>query len=223
MLSFVVMKPSTVNALAPLDFIVRVAIGLMLLVVAGQVHMALSGGPVAGSEKVVCVDAPVDAMTGTDGVHLATVRSPGSGDVLKPGTDATATTVRLCDSSPSGWQHVWDGLARWSPLAYVAGFLFGAWRISRTARRKGLFSPDTALATLRLGLYVLLGAVAVWLTQMWAVNQLMLSMAHTHDTGTSFYFLHVSWAVLFAGFGLLTVGRVMARSVAMQREIDATI
>ena len=61
------------------------------------------------------------------------------------------------------------------------------------------------------------------LAQMWADTQLTLSMARTPYAGTSFFFLHVSWAVVFAGFGLLTVGRVIARSVVMQREIDATV
>jgi hypothetical protein len=217
------MKQSTVNALAPVEFILRVATGLMLLVLAGQVILALNGASLAGEADSVCVDAPIGAMTGTDGEHLATVQSLGSGNMLKPGIEATATTVHLCDPSPSGWQQLWTGLSQWSPLAYAFGFLLGAWRVTRTARRKGLFSPDAALGTLRLGLYVLLGAVALWLTRMWADNQLMLSMAHTHHTDTWFFFLHVSWPILFAGFGLLTVGRVMAQSVAMQREIDATV
>ena len=36
-------------------------------------------------------------------------------------------------------------------------------------------------------------------------------------------FFHLSWAILFAGFGLLTIGRVMAQSVRLQREVDATV
>jgi hypothetical protein len=217
------MKQSTANALAPLEFILQVATGLILLVLVGQVLLTLSGGSVLGDEGAVCVDAPIHATTGTDGKRLATVQALGSGNMLKKGVDATATMVRLCDTTPSAWQQIWAGLSRWSPLAYASGFLFGAWRVTRRARRQGLFSPDTALGTLRLGLYVLLGVLAMWLTKMWADNQLMLSMAHTHVSQTWVSFVHVSWAVLFAGFGLLTVGRVMAQSVAMQREIDATV
>lgn len=217
------MKQSTANALAPLEFILHVATGLILLVLVGHLLFALSGGQPVGKDGAVCVLVPVGAMTATDGQRLAKVQSLGSGNMLKPGIEATATTARLCDSSPSGWQQIWAHLARWSPLAYASGFLFGTWLVTRTARRQGLFSPDTALGTLRLGLYVLLGAVAMWLTEMWADNQLMLSMAHTHRTATWLFFLHGSWPVLFAGFGLLTVGRMMAQSVAMQREIDATV
>jgi hypothetical protein len=221
------MMQSTDNALAPLEFILRIATGFILLILLGQVLLALSGGSVLASHSTACVNAPIQAMTSTDGKHLTKVQALGSGDMLKPGMDATATTVRLCDSSPSGWQRIWAALSRWSPLAYASGFLFGAWRVTRTARRKGLFSPDTALGILRLGLYVLLGGFATWLTKMWADQQLMLSMAHTNSGGTFFsafyFFFHLSWAVLFAGFGLLTVGRVMAQSVPMQREIDATV
>jgi hypothetical protein len=216
------MEQSTVNALAPLEFILRVATGLILLVLLGQVLLALNGGSVVGRDGDVCVSAPIHAMTGTDGKHLAKLQALGSGDMLKPGTEATATTVRLCDSSPSAWQQIWAGLSRWSPLVYTSGFLFGAWRVVRTAHQQRLFSPDTALGTLRLGLYVLLGAAVLWLTKMWSDDQLMLSMAHTHVTQTWILFFHHSSAILFAGFGLLTVGRVMAQSVAMQREIDAT-
>ena len=217
------MKQSTANALAPLEFILRVATGLILLVLVGQLLLALSGDQATGKDGAVCVDSPVDAITATHGQRLTKVQSLGSGNMLKPGVQATATTVRLCDISPSAWQQIWANLSRWSPLAYASGFLFGTWRVTRTAHRQGLFSPDTALGTLRLGLYVLLGAVAMWLTEMWADNQLMLSMAHTHTTGTWLYFFHGSWPVLFAGFGLLTIGRLMAQSVAMQREIDATV
>jgi hypothetical protein len=227
LLSFVVMNHSTVNALAPLEFILRIATGLILLLLIVQVLIAFNGGSAAGTDHIVCVDAPIQAMTSTDGKHLTKVQAFGSGDMLKPGMDATATMVRLCDSSPSARQQVWAALSRWSPLAYALGFLFGAWRVTRTAHRRGLFSPDTALGTLQMGLYVLLGALAMWLLKMWADQQLMLSMAHT-QSGSSisacfYFFFHMSWAVLFAGFGLLTVGRVMAQSVAMQREIDATV
>jgi hypothetical protein len=42
-------------------------------------------------------------------------------------------------------------------------------------------------------------------------------------TNAMFGFFHLSWSTLIGGFGLLTVGRVMAQSVRMQREIDATV
>jgi hypothetical protein len=219
-------QPSIDNALAPIEFILSVAGSLMILILLLFVPATLFGSGSflgLGEGDAVCVTAPVTAMTGTSGAEMDRLRSLGSGNMLKPGTQAKATSVELCDPSPSGVQHLWSVLDRLSPLAYAFGFVACAWLLTRTARRHGLFSPDVALRTGHLGLYVLLGGLLVSLTRMWSGNQLMLSMATTHRTGTWWYFLHFSWAVLFAGFGLLTVGRVMAQSVRMQREIDATV
>lgn len=100
-----------------------------------------------------------------------------------------------------------------------------AWRLTRTARRRGLFSPHLALAVGRLGLFVLLGAAAVAMLRAPADWRLITTMVaqpnDAFDVIVSFF--QLSWSTLFAGFGLLTVGRVMARAVPMQREIDATI
>ena len=70
---------------------------------------------------------------------------------------------------------------------------------------------------------MLLGAVTVALVQAWASARCSRRCATGTTTWDSVGFVHLSWAVLFAGFGLLTVGRVMAQSVRMQREIDATV
>lgn len=216
------MDPSIDNALAPLEFILRVAGGLLLLVLLGTGAAALFGPSMTGGGDGVCVHAPVRAMTATTGERLHRVHSGGS-NVLKPAVEATATTVELCDTSPSRTQHAWSALARFAPLGYAGGFIVCAWLVARSARRHGLFSPHVALGTGRLGLYVLLGAATVSLLRMWADNQLMLSMATTNTSQSWLFFFHYSWGILFAGFGLLTVGRVMARAVRMQREIDATV
>ncbi len=72
-------------------------------------------------------------------------------------------------------------------------------------------------------MYVLLGTAAVTVLRALAQDRLLVSMANPVYTGTWFFYVHVSWAALLTGFGLLTVGRVMAQSVRMQREIDATV
>jgi hypothetical protein len=74
-----------------------------------------------------------------------------------------------------------------------------------------------------LGLYVLLGALAVSMLEMWASWRVTVSMVNGVSAGNRLAFFHLSWAVLFAGFGLLTFGRVMAQSVSMQRDIEGTI
>jgi len=219
------MRPGIDNALAPLEFILRVTIGLVALAALGWLsYFGLSGSSVLHGGESVCVTAPVRAMTGTStGQHLDGVHALGSGNMLRNGAHATATSVELCDDTPSGRQRAWSLVSDASPLCYTAGFLCLAWRLTRSARRRGLFSPHLALSIGHLGLYVLLGALVAGLLRAWADDHLMLSMAATHHTQTWLFFFHYSWAVLFAGFGLLTVGRVMAQSVRMQREIDTTV
>jgi len=219
------MEPSTDNALAPLEFILQVTIGLVALAALGWLsYFGLSGSSILNRGESVCVTAPVPAMTGTStGQDLNGVQAPGSGNLLRNGAHATASSVELCDDTPSGRQTAWSFVSDASLLCYTAGFLFLAWRLTRLARRRGLFSPHLALSISHLGLYVLLGALVAGLLRAWADNHLMLSMAATHYTHTWLFFFHYSWAVLFAGFGLLSVGRVMARSVRMQREIDTTV
>jgi uncharacterized membrane protein YraQ (UPF0718 family) len=219
------MKPSADNALAPLEFILRVTIGLMALAALGWLsYFGLAGSSVLRDGDGVCVTAPVRAMTGAStGQRLKGVHALGSGNMLRSNAKATATSVELCDDTPSRQQHVWSLLSDAAPLGYTGGFVAFAWRLTLSARRRGLFSPHVALSTGRLGLYVLIGALIAGLVRAWADNHLMLSMAKTHYTTSWLFFFHYSWAVLFAGFGLLTVGRVMAQSVRMQREIDATV
>jgi hypothetical protein len=92
------------------------------------------------------------------------------------------------------------------------------------ARRMGLFSPDVALGVLRLGLFVVVGAVVVSCLRTYAEWRVLSTMVEgVTPTNAMFGFFHLSWSTLIGGFGLLTVGRVMAQSVRMQREIDATV
>jgi hypothetical protein len=228
MLSFVDMKqPSVDNALAPIEFILRIAAGFLLLILLGTGIAAAAGRTLPGEGDAVCVTVPVTAINGNSGHGIDRIvdnrHSGARPDLLHPGTEASATSVELCDTSPSKSQHLWSSALRMSPFAYTGGFLMFAFLLTRSARRHGLFSPHVALGVGRLGLYVLLGYVAVTLLRMWTQVHLMLSMTSTIRSGLWYYFLDFSWAIAFAGFGLLTVGRVMAQSVRMQREIDATV
>lgn len=217
-------QPSVDNALAPLEFILSVAITLMLVFNAlaipflvlgdGSTSFLGIGGP------SVCVIAPQSSVGAITGVGINDAHVVGA----KPGVSTVAHTISLCDNSPSTAQHAWSTLAVAPDFLYALGFLVIAWYLTRTARRRGLFSPHLALGVGRLGLYVLLGALFAGLLQMWADWHLVRSMDRgSDDISAALGFFHLSWAVLFAGFGLLTVGRVLAQSVRMQREIDATV
>jgi hypothetical protein len=182
LLSFIVIKGSlTDNALAPIEFILRIAAGFLLLVILATAIAA-----------------------------VARLTLPGEGD-------------EVCDSSPSRTQHLWSSLLRMTPFAYTGGFLVCAFLVSRAARQHGLFSPHVALGTGRLGLYVLTGYVVMSLIRIWMQIHLMLSMTATIRSGLWYYFLDFSWPIAFGGFGLLTIGRVLAQSVRMQWDVDATV
>lgn len=215
------------NALAPIEFILRIAAGFLFLILLGTVIAAVAERTLPGEGDAVCVTVPVTAINGTSGNDLgriADTRQSGERpNLLRPGTDARATSAELCDSSPSRMQHLWSSVLRMSPFAYTGGFLVFAFLVTRAARRHGLFSPNVALGTGRLGLYVLLGYVALSVMRIWTQIELMLSMASTTRSNLWYYFLDFSWPIAFGGFGLLTLSRVMAQSVRMQREIDATV
>jgi hypothetical protein len=212
---------ATKNALAPIEFILGVAIALMVFFNALGLPLALLGrGSYFGlGDLSVCLNAPqsavgeISAGGGINSQHLD----------VRHGVSTVAANYGLCDNSPSSWQHLWSALVMAPTFFYALGFLALAWHLTRTARRRGLFSPHLALAVGRLGMYVLLGAILVALVQAWASERLLATMRDGTTFWDSLSFVHLSWAVLFAGFGLLTVGRVMAQSVRMQREIDATV
>ncbi len=220
-------KTSVDNALAPIEFILRIAAGFLFLILLGTGIAAVAGRTLPGEGDAVCVTAPVTAINGHSGHDIARIvddsHSGERPDLLHSGTDASATSVELCDSSPSRTQHLWSSAMRMSPFAYTGGFLVFAFMLTRSARRYGLFSPHVALGVGQLGLYVLLGYVALTVVRMWTQIHLMRSMTNSTRSGLWYYFLDFSWPIAFAGFGLLTLSRVMAQSVRMQREIDATV
>lgn len=223
MLSFVDMKkPSVENTLAPLELVLSVAGALTALALVAAVPLLIfgSGSFLGIGADDACVDAPQSAVGWVSG---AGGRNEAHVVAAHHDISTTAAQIRLCDFAPSTSQHVWSVVATAPDFLYALGFLVLAWRLTRTARRRGLFSPHLALGVGRLGLYVLLGAFATSLIRMWGSSRLLATMVDHTGFNAVLSFFHLSWAILFAGFGLLTVGRVMAVSVRMQREIDATV
>jgi hypothetical protein len=213
------MDRTTPNALAPLEFILGIAGTLMLLGLVLSVPLIVFGnGSFLGvGDREVCVSAPIGALDLNSGGQMH-VHADQYEDV-----NIRATHAELCDLSPTTTQRVWSAVAAFPDYFYALGFVGFAWLLTRVARRRGLFSPHVALGVGHLGLFVLIGALVVSLLRLWGEEELFLTMVDTSRSGLWFYFFHLSWTSLFAGFGLLTVGRVMAQSVRLQREIDATV
>jgi hypothetical protein len=213
-------QPSIDNTLAPLEFILGIAGGLMVLVLVLLVPVTVFGsGTFLGlGEPDVCVTTPDSAL------NLGyQSNNPARVDGLDRDVSAIPRQIELCDRSPSAAQRLWAFLGTLPPVAFALGFLGYAWWLTRTARRRGLFSPDVALGVLRIGIYVLVGAVLVAALSSWADWRLLVTMTGSGDWDALVAFFHLSWSTLIGGFGLLTIGRVMAQSVRMQREIDTTV
>jgi hypothetical protein len=211
------------NALAPVEFILSVAGALMVLFSVALGIAFLFGDDVSFfgiGDPSVCVTARDNALGGYGGQGNNLAHVVG----LHEGVSAMPRQIELCTFHASTTQHVWSFVAFFPSFLFAAVFVGYAWWLTRLARRLGLFSPDVALGVLRLGLVVLGGALVVSCLRSYAEWRVLTTMADgVSRSNALFGFFHLSWSTLIGGFGLLTVGRVMAQSVRMQREIDATV
>jgi hypothetical protein len=212
------MSDETRRALAPLEFIVTAIGALLALALLLSVPAALFGsGSVAGlGEDQTCIETSVNRGTGLAEQPMAAILGAESG------VSTVITLVRLCEATPSAWQRTLSIVRQSSQLVYVVGLVFLLWRLVRTARR-GLFKARIATRVGRLGGFVLLGGVTVGLLQAWATSKLAATMVDAAAVPGPYEQLHGLAAPLLAGFGLLTLGRVLAQAVPMQHELDATV
>ncbi|MFZ2014956.1 MAG: DUF2975 domain-containing protein [Nocardioides sp.] len=212
------------NPLAALELVVSAA-GVLMIV--GLVAMAFgtltgSGSGVGLGDSIVCVDAPYGALAshsgggGVGGAHVTDLATE---------VHANPSEISLCRLEPSTRQRVLATLVNISEFLFALGFLVLTWRLIRNTRRRGLFVPEVAAALGRLSVYLFFGEFAVTFIQALATQQLVSSMlTNSRDSYFGVYALsHFSWVVIIAAFGLQAMGRVMAMTVPMREEIDATV
>jgi hypothetical protein len=149
---------------------------------------------------------------------------PGNGYVrglgLTDGVRVHVSDVDVCSSDPTTGERILSSIDQGAVSLFGAGVLLLLWRMLRRARHDGVFVEAFARRVSRLGLYVLLGAAAVNVVRTWAQWELLKRLV---PTGAHPGVWHVSFTPLVLGLGLITVGRLMAATVPMQREIDATV
>jgi hypothetical protein len=210
------------NPLAPLERIIAVIGGLMIFFLLAVVPASLLGsGSVFGfGYPIVCVEAPYGAVAtdrahgdGVTGAHIQNLPS---------GVHANPSGFNLCASDPSTGQRVLATLMDLPGFLFLLGFIVIAWRLTRRVRRRGPFMPDVARALARLGVFLFVGEFVVALSQGLATQRLASTMLSEHSNYIGGYF-HLSGAVIIASFGLQAMGRVMAMTVPMREEIDATV
>lgn len=213
----------TRDPLAPLEFVLAFATSLVgVLFLAFTVLIALGNGEFRSD---VCVSIH-QGTAATVSEELGYPRPAEAGSlpaerVLPAGTQVRAKTLDVCAEHPTLGQRALsalDWLPRFLLLAVPVGL---GWRLVRLARRQGVFSASVAKWLTILGWWVVVAPVVISLsilaTQNWLLDQLLPGGAGQPMD------VPLSWGTLLTGFGVLTLGRVMARAVAMQDELDTTV
>ena len=144
---------------------------------------------------------------------------------LKPGAHlGVPRTFTICADHMSGTNRALFSVPVLLDVMWSIGFLALTLALTRRARRRGLFTHEVARATTHLGWFILAGWAVVNLSGavLRSVGVSHLVRAYSVIPGV-FANLSWNWAVIIAGFGVISIGRVMQRTVPMQEEIEATV
>ncbi len=214
------------DPLLPIEVIVRLALALLCGLLIFGAGLAVSVGGVSfgawGSSRP-CVEAPQLGLTlgGTAG-------DPSNPAImnLRPGiVTGYPASFQLCDPQMSGLDRSLVSAPLMLDVLWSAGFLWLSLRLIGGARRGGLFTDEVARGTTRLGWYILGGTVLVNV-----VGAVLTTMAISHLVvddypmgAATFANLHLSWALVIAGCGVVSIGRVLQQTVPMREELDATV
>jgi Protein of unknown function (DUF2975) len=208
------------NPLAPLERIIALIGGFMLLALVSLPLNVMSDGSAWGfGQRFICVDAPIGVFTSGSGAHNVTAAHVRT---LETGVDAAPSGFELCTRDPNLGQQTLSTLIDLPTFLFALGFVVITWRLTRRVRRRGLFMPEVASSLGRLSIYLFVGEFGVAAIQGLAAQGLVSTMLTEHDTYIGGYY-HLSWAVIIAAFGLQAMSRVMAATVPMREELDATV
>jgi hypothetical protein len=207
------------NPLAKLEIIISVLGCLAVLgaLVPVAAHLA-DRGSVFG-DGPVCASAPYSNLVDSSGKGVSGAHVSG----LAAGVEANPQRFELCTDTATTHQRLLSTLKGLPSGLLFLGFLFVTWRGTRQARRRGPFTQEVAASISTLGAFLFFGQLVVTFIQAFAAQHLVDSMLTEGQDNDYFLYLHVSLVVLIAAFGLQALGRVMAMTVPMQREIDATV
>lgn len=204
------------RALRPLERVVVFFGSLILIGLVIQVGYVITGhGSMLGyGDHPVCASVSpwsVDGYQGSGHVRMAG---------LAEGVTASVDSVSLCRVDPSAREEILDAIDENASFLFDAGLLFLVWRLLRRGRQEGVFIETFARRLSALGLYVVLGAAAVNVAHTWAERELEKSLIPGGSYPDAW---HISFTPLLIGLSLITLGRLMAATVPMREELDATI
>ena len=218
------------DPLGPIEFIVSLCASLMVgyaLVIALLMAFAGPSSHVqfgAWGDEQPCLAVPQVGLT----IRGADTSKPPNTDTVVGLRDGVSmgvpNTLELCRTGASAADRALLSLPTALDLLWTIGFLVLTLRLVRGARRDGLFTRAVACRVENLGRYVLFGWLVVALVDAAMRDAVVDRWVADFNPWMSFLgYVHWSWAIVIAGFGVITVGRVMRQTVPMREEIEATV
>jgi hypothetical protein len=211
----------TRDPLRKLEIIFSVLGAVMILGLLTTVPSVLSGrGDFFGfGSPEVCASVPSEALLDANGHGITGAQVMG----LAEGTRTHASDFNVCTTDPTLRQRALATLVDLSRYLFFLGFLFITWRLTRRGRRRGLFTSDLATAVDRLSVYLFVGSFVVAFVRAFATQKLVATMLVDPANNDWLRYADLSWVIIIAAFGLQAMARVIAATVPMKAEIDATV
>ncbi|WP_393060133.1 DUF2975 domain-containing protein [Streptomyces sp. LN549] len=195
------MNTRLTRTLASVTFGLAVLCGLAFLGTAAS-HMLDDGA--------VCVKTGfwANASFGPDGLPVG------------KGVEASSSTARLCQDSPSVGQRAADlgGELPWLLFGTLALLLFS--RLLTGVLQQGPFTDTVARRLSALGWFVTVGTPLAGLAVGWSQSWLVGSMAPMVGSGPE---LSGTMELVLVGLAAVIMGKVMREGVRMREDIEATI
>lgn len=195
------MNTRLTRTLASVTFGLAVLCGLAFLGTAAS-HMLDDGA--------VCVKTGfwANASFGPDGLPVG------------KGVEASSSTARLCQDSPSVGQRAADlgGELPWLLFGTLALLLFS--RLLTGVLQQGPFTDTVARRLSTLGWFVTVGTPLAGLAVGWSQSWLVGSMAPMVGSGPE---LSGTMELVLVGLAAVIMGKVMREGVRMREDIEATI
>lgn len=212
--------------LALLSNVLLTLLGIFLLLLAATTIWGSGEGMGFGGDSVCATTQPGDGF-------IYRERGGGAGDrsgnALSGPVGLTSqatfhqTEIEICLQEPTIGQRVIYGLSIWPEVLLFAGSLGLLRLIVGRAYGQGLFSRQVAQMASILGAVVLAGSLLVATIEAFARGALIAQALDDEGWTVGAVGWNTSISAVIGGIGIICVGRVLARAVAMQEDLDATI
>lgn len=221
------MHPSPINRdpLAPVDFVVTVLASLLALGLLAAVPIVLfNNGSFAGigedDPSVKVRSGAVSYFFADNGTDFQSEGVEG----LRDGAQSMPYVLSITDSEASPGQQVRAAMPEVVSMLWLAGLLLLSHRAIRSARTHGPFTRPVAVATRRVGWWMLLGSLVVMAVQAFFTAWFLTHVVDGIDLReVTMSLLDAPWVVLIAAATVLTLARLLAQATGLQDEADLTV